>query len=256
MIDLRFQYIEEGKKLYFASDFHLGVPDRDSSLQREKRIISWLDDIAPTAAGIVLVGDIFDFWFEYKHVIPKGFIRFQGKLASLSDEGIPIVFFTGNHDMWMFGYFTEELGIPIYQSPTCFECNGKVLYVGHGDGLGPGDYKYKVIKRFFGNHICQWFFNWLHPNVGMWVANRWSYSSRKASDKKEDKFKGDDEWLIQYIQSVEASDHHDYYIFGHRHMPIDRPVGDTHYINLGDWLQYQTYASFDGSELALHRYEG
>ena len=253
--DLQFQRIDTGKKLYFASDFHLGVPDKAKSLERERTIISWLDSISDTAAGIVLVGDIFDFWFEYKHVIPKGFIRFQGKLAELVDRGIPIVFFTGNHDMWMFDYFTDELAIPIHRSPQVFESNGRTLYVGHGDGLGPGDRKYKIIKRFFASPTCQWLFHWLHPNVGISIANRWSSSSRKSSDRKKISFKGDEEWLIRYLKDIEKVAHHDCYIFGHRHLPCDQPVDDTHYINLGDWFQHQTYAIFDGSQVKLHRYE-
>ncbi|MEM9325708.1 MAG: UDP-2,3-diacylglucosamine diphosphatase, partial [Bacteroidota bacterium] len=151
---------------------------------------------------------------------------------------------------------TEELGIPIFRSPTVFQCNGKHLYVGHGDGLGPGDRRYKVIKKVFSNPVCQWLFQWLHPNVGMAIANKWSGSSRKSSDRTEASFKGDDEWLIQYIRSIEAQHHHDHYIFGHRHLPIDERIDDTHYVNLGDWLKHQRFATFDGSDLHLERYEG
>ena len=163
-----------GKKIYFASDFHLGVPDFKTSLEREKRIVKWLDSIRHDAHTIYLLGDIFDFWFEYKHAIPKGFIRLQGKLAELTDAGIPIVFFTGNHDMWMFDYFPIQLGIPIYRDPQILHVGTQKLMIGHGDGLGPGDHTYKFLKKFFNSGLCQWLFARIHPNLGIGIASYWS----------------------------------------------------------------------------------
>ncbi|MFL5731023.1 MAG: UDP-2,3-diacylglucosamine diphosphatase [Cytophagaceae bacterium] len=250
------EQIPEGKKIFFASDFHLGVPDYESSRQREKKIVRWLDSIKAEAHTIFMVGDIFDFWFEYKEAIPKGYIRLQGKLAELSDAGIKIIFFTGNHDMWLFGYFTQELGIPIYREPQIFTYNGKKLMVGHGDGLGPGDHWYKFIKKVFANKAAQWLFGLIHPNIGIGFANYCSRNSRASQMKKEDKFLGEDEWLLVYCREQEKKEHQDYYIFGHRHLPLDIKVGEqSRYINLGEWVHYFTYAVFDGKNLELKEFE-
>jgi UDP-2,3-diacylglucosamine hydrolase len=244
------------KKIYFASDFHLGVPNYASSLEREKRIIIWLDQIKRDAHSIYLLGDIFDFWFEYKHAIPKGFIRFQGKLAELRDAGIPIYFFTGNHDMWMFDYFTKELDIVIYREPQILQINDKVLLIGHGDGLGPGDSMYKIQKKFFNSKVCQWLFARIHPNLGMSIAQLWSKQSRLANTKREEKFNGEEnEFLLSYCKTIEKETHHDFYVFGHRHLPLDLEVGvNSRYINLGEWVHFNTYAEFDGQAVALKTY--
>jgi UDP-2,3-diacylglucosamine hydrolase len=248
--------LPEGKKIFFASDFHLGVPDYESSLKREKKIIRWLDSIKAEAHIIFIAGDIFDFWFEYKEVIPKGYIRLQGKLAELADAGIKIIFFTGNHDMWIFDYFTKELGIQVYRKPQVFIFNDKKFLVGHGDGLGPGDHTYKLIKKVFANKVAQWVFGFIHPNIGIGFANYCSRNSRIRQNKREDKFLNEDEWLLVYSRELETKDHHDYYIFGHRHLPLDIKVGDhSRYINLGEWVNYYTYAVFDGNEVQLKEFE-
>ena len=246
-----------GKKLFFASDFHLGVPDYQSSLKREKRIIAWLESIRNEAHTIFLLGDIFDFWFEYKHAIPKGFIRIQGKLAELRDAGIPIIFFTGNHDMWMFDYFEKELGIPIYRDPQVLTVENKKFLIGHGDGLGPGDKTYKILKKIFNSRICQWLFARIHPNTGIGIANYWSRSSRISNTKKEEKFQGEEgEYLLVYCREQEKNEHHDYYIFGHRHLPLDLSISErSRYINLGEWVNFNTYAEYDGTTLALKNFE-
>lgn len=248
--------LPEGKKIYFASDFHLGVPDAATSLARERKIIAWLESIRHDAHSIYLVGDIFDFWFEYKHTIPKGFIRFQGKLAELRDAGIPIYFFTGNHDMWMFNYFPHELQIIIYREPQLLEINHQKLFVGHGDGLGPGDHTYKFLKKFFNSRVCQWLFQWIHPNLGMAIAHRWSRHSRLANIKREEAFRGEDnEFLLAYCNEMERTQHHDFYIFGHRHLPLDLHVGkDSRYINLGEWVHFTTYAEYDGKTVQLKKF--
>ena len=248
--------LQANKKVYFASDFHLGAPNKEQSLVREKKIIRWLDSIKEDAAAIFLVGDLFDFWHEYKTTIPKGFIRFQGKLAELVDANIPIYIFTGNHDMWMFGYFTEELGIPIYRKPQEVLINETNILVGHGDGLGPGDTKYKILKKVFENKLCQWAFRWLHPDLGIAIANKWSSNSRASStNESTEKFLGEGEWLWTYAKEVEEKKHHDCYIFGHRHLPIDVAVGErSRYINLGEWINYFTFATFDGKDFALEEF--
>ena len=242
-----------GKKIYFASDFHLGVPDFQTSLEREKRVVKWLDSIQHDAHTIYLLGDIFDFWFEYKHTIPKGFIRLQGKLASLRDAGIPIVFFTGNHDMWMFDYFPSELGIPIYRNPQSLVVGDQKLLIGHGDGLGPGDHTYKFIKKFFNSRLCQWLFARIHPNLGIGIASYWSRKSRISNSKREEKFQGEEgEFLWTYCNEVESQQHYDFYIFGHRHLPLDLKIGETsRYVNLGEWVHFNTYATYDGKQVAL-----
>jgi UDP-2,3-diacylglucosamine hydrolase len=242
-----------GKKIYFASDFHLGVPDAQSSLAREKRIVAWLDTVKQDAHSIYLMGDIFDFWFEYKHAIPKGFIRLQGKLAELRDAGLPIYFFTGNHDMWLFDYFEKEMGIVIYRQPVLLEVNKKKLLIGHGDGLGPGDHVYKILKRFFNSRVCQWLFARIHPNLGIAIAQYWSRQSRISNTKNEEKFNGEEkEFLFSYCKELEQQQHHDFYIFGHRHLPLDLKINDqSRYINLGEWVHFDTYAVFDGNDMEL-----
>jgi UDP-2,3-diacylglucosamine hydrolase len=246
-----------GKRIYFASDFHLGVPDAKSSLEREKRIVRWLEHIRHDAHSIYLLGDIFDFWFEYRRAIPKGFIRLQGKLAELRDAGIPIFFFTGNHDMWLFDYFPSELGIPVYRKPVILTTSTHRLMVGHGDGLGPGDYTYKILKKFFNSALCQWLFARLHPNLGIGIAHYWSRKSRISNTKREEKFQGEEkEYLLAYCREAEKQTHHDFYIFGHRHLPLDLPVGDhSRYINLGEWVHFSTYAVYDGNTVNLLSFE-
>jgi len=248
--------IPSGKKIFFASDFHLGVPSREESLAREKKIVRWLDSIKDEAQIIYLVGDIFDFWFEYKTAIPKGFIRLQGKLAELRDRGIEILFFVGNHDMWMFDYFTDELGIPVLRKPIEIEYNGKSFLIGHGDGLGPGDHTYKFLKVFFRNKVCQWLFGLIHPDAGITFALFWSRSSRISQNKQEKGFLGDKEFLYAYCIEQESKKHRDFYIFGHRHLPLDIKIGEnSRYINLGEWVNHYTYAEFDGQQLNLKKFE-
>jgi len=244
------------QKIFFASDFHLGVPNYEASLQREKKIIAWLESVRTEAHSIFLLGDIFDFWFEYRHSIPKGFIRLQGKLAELRDAGIPIYFFTGNHDMWLFDYFPQELGIPVYRKPVELHVGHQKLLVGHGDGLGPGDYSYKILKKFFNSSLCQWLFARIHPNLGIGIANYWSRKSRITNMKREEKFQGEErEYLWQYCREVEKTSHFDFYVFGHRHLPLDLKVNDqSRYINIGEWVHYSTYAEYDGQQIKLKEF--
>jgi len=240
--------------VYFASDFHLGAAGRLSSRAREKELVEWLSLIGPEAGAIYLVGDVFEFWFEYTTVVPKGYVRLLGKLAELVDAGVPIYFFIGNHDMWMFRYFEEELGIPTYRKPILREIHGKQFFIGHGDGLGPEDYGYKMIKKVFANPLCQWLFERIHPNLGIWIANKWSNRSREENRGKSI-FQGiDREWLAAYSERKKQQfPQIDHFIFGHRHLPIEHTLSDGHtcYTNLGDWLDFNSYAVFDGNELRL-----
>jgi UDP-2,3-diacylglucosamine hydrolase len=249
--------VSPDRKVYFASDFHLGVPDQERSLAREKKIIRWLDHISPDAQAIFLLGDIFDFWFEYRHAIPKGYTRLLGKLAELTDRGIPVTFFTGNHDMWMFDYFPRELNIPVMREPLSVEMGGKKFFLGHGDGLGPGDHSHKLLKKVFANKVCQTMFGMVHPNIGIGVATFWSRKSRISNTQKEEVFMGDQEWLLSFCRDTQKQDPHDFYIFGHRHLPLDVPVGPSgRYINLGEWVNFCSYAEYDGHEVKLRYFEG
>src|SRR5882724_3457148 len=241
------------KKIYFLSDFHLGAPDYASSLEREKLIVTFLNEIQKDAAVIFIVGDIFDFWYEYRKVVPKGYVRLLGKLAAITDAGIPVHFFVGNHDMWMRDYFSQELNIPVYFAPVAFEYNGKQFLVGHGDGLGPGDHGYKTLKKIFRNPFCKWLFGILPPFIGMGLAGFLSRRSRAVTGSSNESFYGEEgEWLISYSKERLEKKHYDYLIFGHRHLLIDFTLkGGSRYINLGDWIRYYTYAIFDGQQLSL-----
>ena len=246
-------------KIYFASDLHLGVPDEQRSRAREKLFVRWLSEIKNNAQEIFIIGDTFDFWHEYNTVVPKGFVRIQGKIAELTDAGIPVHLFTGNHDLWMFGYLEKELGVKIYRQTIQREFNGKKFFIGHGDGLGPGDHGYKFIKKVFNNSVCQFFFRWIHPDIGVKIANYFSYKSRFGSGKEKvlEKFKGEEnEWLIRYSKKKLDDEHIDYFIFGHRHLPLDIMLNEkSRYINTGDWLDYNSYAVFDGEHLELKYYK-
>ena len=248
--------MNKNKKIYFASDQHFGIPDLKNSQQREKKFVQWLNQIKEDAEVIFLLGDLFDFWFEYKTVVPKGFVRVLGKLAEIRDSGIPIYFFIGNHDLWMKDYFKTELNIPIYNKPKEFEFNNKTFLIGHGDGLGPGDKGYKRMKKVFTNPVSKWFYKWLHPDIGVWLAQYLSTQNKLISGEEDVKFLGDDnEWLVQYAKRKLETKHFDYFIFGHRHLPMEIKVGKSStYVNTGDWISHFTYAAFDGENLELKRY--
>lgn len=240
------------KKIYFASDFHLGLPDYNKSMEREKLICRWLDDIEAGAAALYLVGDLFDVWFEYKNVVPKGYTRFLGKLAALSDKGLRIEIFVGNHDLWMKDYFPKELGITVHHDPIEFTVNEKTFFVGHGDGLGPSDLGYKMLKKLFKNRFAQWLYRRIHPDTGIRIASYFSRLGEKHVMEGQQFLGEDKEWLIQFCKEKLQEKPIDYFIFGHRHLPIVHSLNEkSTYINLGDWLQYNSYAVFDGVETKL-----
>jgi UDP-2,3-diacylglucosamine hydrolase len=249
--------MELSKKIYFLSDFHLGAPDAANSLVREKKIVRFLDEIKKDASVIFIVGDLFDFWYEYKKVVPKGYVRILGKIAEITDAGIPIHFFVGNHDMWMKDYFQTELNTAVYFEPAEFTFYGKRFLIGHGDGLGPGDEGYKFIKKIFRNPICQWLFGILPPRVGIGIADFFSKKSRAKTGSTNEIFLGEEkEWLVVYAKEILQKQHYDYFIFGHRHLPLDIGLNEkSTYINLGDWIKYFTYAVFDGEKLSLEYYK-
>jgi UDP-2,3-diacylglucosamine hydrolase len=246
------------KKIYFASDQHLGAPTSEKSKEREKKLVRWLDSVKEDAEAIFLLGDLFDFWFEYKTVVPKGFVRVLGKLAEIRDSGVPIYFFVGNHDLWMNDYFEKELGIPLYHEPKEFVFSGKTFLIGHGDGLGPGDNGYKRMKKVFTNPFCKWLFRWLHPDLGVRLAQHFSVKSKLISGEEDVLYLGEEkENLIQYCKQVLATKHYDYFVFGHRHLPMKLSLEkNSEYINLGDWISYFTYGVFDGGCLEIASFKG
>ena len=245
------------KKIYFLSDFHLGAPNAQASLIREKKIIKFLDEIKKDAEQIFIVGDLFDFWYEYKKVVPKGYVRILGKLAEITDSGIPIYFFVGNHDMWMKDYFKTELNIPVYFEPHPFTFNNKTFLIGHGDGKGPGDKGYKRMKRVFTNSFSKAIFRWIHPDIGIKLGQYLSVKNKLISGDEDVKFLGEEnEWLVLYSKRKLETKHYNYLVFGHRHLPMKITVGEnSEYVNLGDWIGYFTYGVFDGENFEIKKFK-
>ena len=245
------------KNIYFVSDHHFGAPDRMSSLVRERRFVQWLDDIKPNTSELYIVGDLFDVWYEYKHVVPKGFVRVLGKLAEFVDDGIPIHFFVGNHDMWMIDYLETEIGASVYFHPQVVQLGTKKFFIGHGDGLGPKDKGYKRMKKVFRNPFFQWLYRWLHPDLGIPFARYLSLKNKLISGSEDLNYDGPDrEWLSQYAKRKLKAEHYDYFVFGHRHLPLEISLNQqSTYINLGDWITHFTYGVFDGKKLSLKHWK-
>ena len=247
--------MDKNHKIYFASDLHLGLPDYKSSLVREKHFVKWLDMIKKDASEIYLVGDVFDFWYEYKKVVPRGFTRLLGKLSEITDSGIPIHYFTGNHDVWVYDYLPMETGVIVHRQPFVIERNNKRIYIAHGDGLGPGDKSFKLLKKIFTSGFLQWCFSRLHPNFSLWFGQNWSLSRRYSHGKVPEYYGDDKEWLVLYSKDRLTEQHYDYFIYGHRHLPLEIQITEnSKFVNLGDWISNFTYAVFDGEELNLKRF--
>jgi len=241
-------------KIFFASDAHFGFPGYEESLIREKLFVKWLDKISDEASEIYLLGDIFDFWFEYRKAVPRGFTRLMGKLGSITDRGIPVHFFTGNHDVWVFDYLPGETGVIVHREPYTIIRNGKKIFMAHGDGLGPGDRNFKRLKKVFTNLTAQWLFQKLHPNTGIGFAHHWSFNSR-YSQGDIPPFKGENEWLVIYSRELLLTQHYDFMIYGHRHLAIEYLLGEnTKFIILGDWMKQFTYAVFHEENLTLKKF--
>ncbi len=252
------------KKAYFFSDAHLGIPNVEKSREREKRLVRFLDSIKHDVAELYIMGDLFDFWFEYKTVVPKGFVRLFGKLAELKEQGVAIHYFKGNHDIWAFSYLQEELGIEIYREPVEKQILGKTFYLAHGDGLGRGDKGYKFIKWVFERKLNQWLFRWLHPDIGVGMGLFWSRRSRYANEAKEQKTPISlDEASIRQsrlpsyaIELLEQGKKIDYFVMGHWHImsQIQLKPYDAQFIFLGDWISYFSYGVFDGNSFECKRF--
>ncbi len=242
------------KKIFFASDFHLGIPNHSISLQREKLLIKWLENIKHEADEIFLMGDIFDFWHEWKQVVPKGHTRFLGKIVELADSGIKINYITGNHDLWVYDYFQKELGIKVYHKPIIRTFNNKKFLLAHGDGLGPNDKFYKILKKLFTNKFLQFCFaNLIHPNLSIKIAKY--FSETRNGYYKNPRFLNEDEWLIIYSRELLKTKKFDFFIYGHRHIPIKKNLNESSvYVGLGDWLKNNTYAVFDGKNVEIIKF--
>ena len=250
--------LNQKKKIYFASDTHLGLPTKGTTpLEREKKLVAWLDSIKDDAEEIFLVGDIFDYWYEYKKVVPRGFTRFLGKISELCDSGITIHFFTGNHDIWVFDYLPTETGVIVHKEPITRIFNNKKFYIAHGDGLGPYDKSYRLLKKLFTNKILQWMFSRLHPNFTIMLAHKWSQKSRHSQGISAKEYRSDEkEWLYLYSKSILEKEHFDYFIYGHRHIVVERKLlPNSYYINLGDWISNFSYGVFDGENFELRKFQ-
>ena len=247
-----------GKNVYFLSDAHLGSLAIPHGRTQERRLVRFLDSIKEQASAVYLLGDMFDFWNEYRYVVPKGYSRFLGKLSELTDNGVEVHFFAGNHDLWTYGYLEEECGVIVHKAPVTTEIYGKVFFLAHGDGLGDPDNKFKILRKLFHNRTCQRLLNFVHPRWGMALGLNWAKHSRlKRADGKEVPFMGEDkEFLVRFARDYKRSHPNiDYFLFGHRHIELDLPIDkSTRMLILGDWIWQFTYAVFDGEHLFLGEY--
>ena len=250
MIDIK---LNPSKRIYFCSDNHLGSPNGNLSLEREKIFITWLDQIKIDAQAIFFLGDLFDFWFEYKKVVPKGFTRLFGKLAELSDSGIDLFFFVGNHDCWIGNYFEDELGINVFHKKVDLNIDNYNILIGHGDGLGPGDNKYKFLKLLFRNPILKKLFSFIHPDLGISLGSFLSQKNKILSGSEKVFESEDKEMLFSYCKDVLKTKYYHFFIFGHRHIPLDLDLGNnSKYFNTGDWITHFSYLVYDGNSFNLN----
>jgi UDP-2,3-diacylglucosamine hydrolase len=244
--------LTETGKIYFASDFHLGLPAGSLPVEREKKVVKWLNSVAGDAKEIYLLGDIFDFWWEYKLVIPRGFTRFLGTVSEITDSGIPVHFFTGNHDMWVGNYFSDECGMTIHTSPVTKQFDGKRFHLAHGEGLGTKSTGYKILLSIFRNRPLQVMYSALHPSIGVGIGHRWSLNSRLGKGITKEFLGEEDEDLTRYARSVLENEKIDYFIFGHRHLAMKyNLMPETEIVFLGDWIKNGSYAEWDGKDLSF-----
>nr|WP_314754782.1 UDP-2,3-diacylglucosamine diphosphatase [uncultured Prevotella sp.] len=247
------------KNVYFLSDAHLGSLALDHRRTQERRLVRFLDSIKEKAAAVYLLGDMFDFWDEYKYVVPKGYTRFLGKLSELTDRGVEVHFFTGNHDLWTYGYLEQECGVIVHRKPETTEIYGKVFFLAHGDGLGDPDNRFKLLRRLFHNRTCQRLLNAIHPRWGMALGLNWAKHSRlKRPNGKEPPYMGEDrEFLVLFTKEYMKTHRNiDYFIYGHRHIELDITLErKARVMILGDWIWQFTYVVFDGEHIFMEQYE-
>ena len=246
------------KNIYFLSDAHLGSRALQHTRQQERRLVRFLDEIKPKAEAVYLLGDMFDFWFEYGTVVPKGYTRFLGKISELTDSGVEVHFFTGNHDIWAWEYLVEECGVVLHREPMTLSIADQTFYIGHGDGLGDRDLKFRFIRTIFHNRLCQRMFRWVHPDLGVAFGLRWAKHSRLThGEGGEPPYMGEDREPLVLFAKEYLHSHPDvnYFLFGHRHIELDLML--THQCRLlilGDWISQFTYAVFDGERLYMENY--
>jgi UDP-2,3-diacylglucosamine hydrolase len=247
--------LEPKGKIYFIADVHLGAPALTNNRERERLFVDWLEEIRKDAIELFLMGDIFDFWFEYRKVVPKGFTRTLGKIAEIADQGIPVHFFTGNHDMWVFDYLSSELGVKVYHNELKINLLGKNFYLSHGDGMDAEDIGYIFLKKIFTSRIIQWFYKLIHPDLSIILAHKWSKKSRLAKKVGGNEFKGVQEGIYLAALKILNKEHFDFFVLGHRHRLADLPIGNgSRFILLGEWIRNFSYGVFDGEQFELKRY--
>jgi len=239
------------EKVYFISDAHLGLGTREEERQKENRLIAFLDHIKNDATQVFILGDLFDAWIEYRTVIPKGFHRMLAKLDELSKKGITLHFLVGNHDCWIRDYFRDELGMKTYNHPFDITINGKKIFLHHGDGLANNDAGYRILKKILRNRFSIWLYSWLHPDLGLKLARSSSKTSRQYTTTKH---YGEGDGMMRYAKEM-IDTGYDIVIMGHRHLPICKETGKGTYINLGDWIQSNTYAELDGERIQLKQWK-
>lgn len=247
-------------KTYFVSDAHLGSKALKDKFFNEKKLVRWMNEIQPDCEALYLLGDMIDFWFEYREAVPKGYARFFGKLAEFTDAGIPVYWFAGNHDIWLFDYVQKELGVQVVQGSLSISIKGKQFFLSHGDGLGDPSFMFRLLRGIFHSRACQRLFGWIHPDMGLTFGLNWAKHSRlKREDHPETYLGENQEYLIQFVKNEirEKGDQSaDFYIFGHRHIVLDLQLSvKSRIVILGDWFQHFTFASFDGEHLELVNFE-
>lgn len=243
------------KNIYFASDMHLGMYPAGESREREKHLVKWLSSIGPEARELWLLGDVFDYWFEHRKVVPRGFVRFIGKLAELSDQGVKIHIFSGNHDVWLFDYFPEELGADIHHDPMVVRMGSKTFHLSHGDGLTKKDRGYLFLKSIFRNKFLQWCYARLHPNGTAAFAQWWSKKSRYGKEMVHPYKEENEEQILYAREKLKSAPEIDFFLFGHRHIPYDVEIAPgKRAICLGDWISSYSYGVFDGEAFRLETF--
>lgn len=243
--------------IYFVSDVHLGAPALKNNRERELLFARWLDEIKDNVAELYLMGDIFDFWYEYRKVAPRGFTRILGRIADLTDSGIPVHFFTGNHDVWVFDYLAEETGVIVHHKPFITEISGKKFFLAHGDGLDAADKGYLLLKKIFTSKILQWLFSRIHPNAAFTLAHKWSASSRLSKNDYDGDFMVVQDGMYKFAADFLKTTPVDYFVMGHRHRLVNEKMNNnTRFVLLGDWIKTYSYGVFDGEKFELKKYKG
>ena len=247
-------------KIYFVADAHLGSLAYNDKLNSEKKLVRWMDSIKADCEALYLLGDMIDFWFEHKLVVPKGYARFFGKIAEFTDSGIPVYWFTGNHDIWLFNYVQKELGVIVYNDALEIVLHGKKFYMAHGDGLGDPSLQFRILRKIFHNRFCEILFGTLHPRLSIGFGLAWAKRSRLKREKEPEVYLGEDnEYLIQFAKAHAVKSREnaaDFYVFGHRHILLDLMISSkSRVIILGDWIHHFSYGEFDGKDFRLKIFE-